>query len=128
MDMIRGILASTALAAALALASAPSERRTPSHLTIGKLFSKSRVARSRRPGPSQDKASATLAVELRQRASQKSGVADQAKDVGADVQGDPQPPYKSNQVKKDISAWSIRARSCLSGRRSRRIRIGSPTA
>jgi ABC-type branched-subunit amino acid transport system substrate-binding protein len=84
--MIRSIVAGTALAASLAIASIPA-RADPVALTIGKLLEVTGPLSE--TGPSQDKA-IKLAIQYANEQATKAGVAIQAKDVGADVQGDPQ--------------------------------------
>jgi branched-chain amino acid transport system substrate-binding protein len=103
--MIRGILTSTALAAALAIASVSASADTV-NLTIGKLLEVTGPLSE--TGPSQDKA-VKLAVEYANEQAKKAGVAIQAKDVGADVQGDPQAAVSAARSLVDQGA------SCLIG-------------
>jgi ABC-type branched-subunit amino acid transport system substrate-binding protein len=84
--MIRSIVAGTALAASLAIVSIPA-RADPIALTIGKLLEVTGPLSE--TGPSQDKA-IKIAIQYANEQATKAGVAIQAKDVGADVQGDPQ--------------------------------------
>src|SRR5438552_18216592 len=84
--MTRSILAGTALVASLAIAWVPA-RADPVALTIGKLLEVTGPLSE--TGPSQDKA-VKLAVQYANEQAAKAGIAIQAKDVGADVQGGPQ--------------------------------------
>ena len=103
--MIRGILTSTALAAAVAIAPVSASADTV-NLTIGKLLEVTGPLSE--TGPSQDKA-VKLAVEYANEQAKKAGVAIQAKDVGADVQGDPQAAVSAARSLVDQGA------SCLIG-------------
>jgi ABC-type branched-subunit amino acid transport system substrate-binding protein len=103
--MIRGILTGSALAAGLAIASVSASADTV-NLTIGKLLEVTGPLSE--TGPSQDKA-VKLAVEYANEQAKKAGVAIQAKDVGADVQGDPQAAVSAARSLVDQGA------SCLIG-------------
>ena len=103
--MIRSILAGTALAAGLAIVSI-SAQADPVNLTIGKLLEVTGPLSE--TGPSQDKA-VKLAVQYANEQAKKAGVAIQAKDIGADVQGDPQAALSAARSLIDQGA------SCLIG-------------
>src|SRR6516225_11416524 len=103
--MIRSIVAGAALAASLAIASIPT-RADPVALTIGKLLEVTGPLSE--TGPSQDKA-IKLAIQYVNEQAIKAGVAIQAKDVGADVQGDPQAAVSAARSLVDQGA------SCLIG-------------
>ncbi len=103
--MIRSILVGTAFAAGLAIASA-SAQADPVNLTIGKLLEVTGPLSE--TGPSQDKA-VKIAVEYANEQAKKAGVAIQAKDIGADVQGDPQAAVSAARSLVDQGA------SCLIG-------------
>ena len=83
---MRSTLVGVALVASLSIASIPA-RADPVNLTIGKLLEVTGPLSE--TGPSQDKA-VKIAVEYANEQATKAGVAIQAKDIGADVQGDPQ--------------------------------------
>src|SRR5216683_5422624 len=103
--MIRSILAGTALAASVAMASIPAQA-DPVNLTIGKLLEVTGPLSE--TGPSQDQA-VKLAVQYANEQAKKAGVAIHAKDVGADVQGDPQAALSAARSLVDQGA------SCLIG-------------
>src|SRR5690348_10585474 len=103
--MIRSIVAGTALAASLAIVSIPA-RADPIALTIGKLLEVTGPLSE--TGPSQDKA-IKIAIQYANEQATKAGVAIQAKDVGADVQGDPQAAVSAARSLVDQGA------SCLIG-------------
>ncbi len=103
--MIRSILSGTALAVGLAIASIPAQA-DPINLTIGKLLEVTGPLSE--TGPSQDKA-VKLAVQYANEQAKKAGVAIQAKDIGADVQGDPQAALSAARSLIDQGA------SCLIG-------------
>lgn len=86
--MMRKTLARAAFAAGLAIALAPmAAKADPINLTIGKLLEVTGPLSE--TGPSQDKA-IKLAVAYANEQAAKAGVPIVAKDIGADVQGDPQ--------------------------------------
>ncbi|HEX7198187.1 MAG TPA: ABC transporter substrate-binding protein, partial [Dongiaceae bacterium] len=86
--MMRKTLAGAALAAGLAIALAPmAAKADPINLTIGKLLEVTGPLSE--TGPSQDKA-IKLAIPYANEQAAKAGVPIVAKDIGADVQGDPQ--------------------------------------
>ena len=84
--MVRMMLTGTAVAATLAVATTPALAQGV-QLTIGKLLETTGPLSE--TGPSQDKA-VKLAVQYANEQATKAGIAVQAKDIGADVQGDPQ--------------------------------------
>ncbi|HZT18206.1 MAG TPA: ABC transporter substrate-binding protein, partial [Dongiaceae bacterium] len=94
-----------ALLAGLALAATPA-KADPVNLTIGKLLEITGPLSE--TGPSQDKA-VKLAVEYANEQAAKAGVAIKAKDIGADVQGDPQAALSAARSLVDQGA------SCLIG-------------
>jgi ABC-type branched-subunit amino acid transport system substrate-binding protein len=105
--MIRKTLASAALAAGLAIAAAPmAAKADPVNLTIGKLLEVTGPLSE--TGPSQDKA-IKLAVAYANEQAAKAGVPIVAKDIGADVQGDPQAALSAARSLVDQGA------SCLIG-------------
>jgi branched-chain amino acid transport system substrate-binding protein len=103
--MRRNILVRAALVAGLAIASIPA-RADPVNLTIGKLLEVTGPLSD--TGPSQDKA-VKLAVEYANEQATKAGVGIQAKDIAADVQGDPQAALSAARSLIDQGA------SCLIG-------------
>src|ERR1700687_4685638 len=105
--MMRRSIAAAALAAGLSLALAPTAGRAePVNLVVGKLLElPGPLAET---GPSQDKA-IRLAIDYASKAAVQAGVAISAKDVGADVQGDPQAALSAARTLVDQGA------SCLIG-------------
>ncbi len=103
--MIRMTITGAALLAGLALAATPA-KADPVNLTIGKLLEITGPLSE--TGPSQDKA-VKLAVEYANEQAAKAGVAIKAKDIGADVQGDPQAALSAARSLVDQGA------SCLIG-------------
>ena len=105
--MMRRSIAAAALAAGLSLALAPAVGRAePVNLTIGKLLELTGPLAE--TGPSQDKA-IKLAIDYANKQAAAAGVAISAKDVGADVQGDPQAALSAARTLVDQGA------SCLIG-------------
>jgi len=105
--MMRRSIAAAALAAGLSLALAPTAGRAePVKLVIGKLLELTGPLAE--TGPSQDKA-IKLAIDYANKAAAQAGVAITAKDVGADVQGDPQAALSAARTLVDQGA------SCLIG-------------
>lgn len=103
--MVLRMLAGTALAATMAMAAIPA-LADPVDLTIGKLLETTGPLSE--TGPSQDKA-VKIAVQYANEQAKKAGVAIQAKDIGADVQGDPQAALSAARSLVDQGA------SCLIG-------------
>ena len=86
--MLRRLIAGLALTAGLSVALAPAARSADTvELTVGKLLELTGPLSE--TGPSQDKA-VKLAIAHANKAAADAGVPITAKDVGADVQGDPQ--------------------------------------
>ena len=85
--MIRNMLTGAALAASLAAAVPGPAQADPVNLTIGKLLELTGPLSE--TAPSQDKA-VKLAIQYANEQAAKAGVQITAKDIGADVQGDPQ--------------------------------------
>src|SRR5712692_8579939 len=105
--MMRRSIAAAALAAGLSLALAPTAGRAePVNLVVGKLLELTGPLAE--TGPSQDKA-IKLAIDYANKAAVQAGVAISAKDVGADVQGDPQAALSAARSLIDQAA------SCLIG-------------
>jgi len=105
--MMRKTLAGAAFAAGLAIALAPmAAKADPINLTIGKLLEVTGPLSE--TGPSQDKA-IKLAVAYANEQAAKAGVPIVAKDIGADVQGDPQAALSAARSLVDQGA------SCLIG-------------
>jgi branched-chain amino acid transport system substrate-binding protein len=105
--MMRKTLAGAAFAAGLAIALAPmGAKADPINLTIGKLLEVTGPLSE--TGPSQDKA-IKLAVAYANEQAAKAGVPIVAKDIGADVQGDPQAALSAARSLVDQGA------SCLIG-------------
>jgi branched-chain amino acid transport system substrate-binding protein len=105
--MIRKTLAGAALAASLAILAMPmAAQADPINLTIGKLLEVTGPLSE--TGPSQDKAIKTAIAYANEQAV-KAGVDITAKDVGADVQGDPQAALSAARTLVDQGA------SCLIG-------------
>ena len=96
------VLATSLVAAAIAIPA----RADPVNLTIGKLLEVTGPLSD--TGPSQDKA-VKLAVQYANEQATKAGVPVQAKDIGADVQGDPQAALSAARSLVDQGA------SCLIG-------------
>jgi ABC-type branched-subunit amino acid transport system substrate-binding protein len=103
--MIRRTLAGTVFAATFAIATMPALAQGI-ELTIGKLLETTGPLSE--TGPSQDKA-VKIAVQYANEQAKKAGVAIQAKDTGADVQGDPQAAVSAARSLVDQGA------SCLIG-------------
>jgi ABC-type branched-subunit amino acid transport system substrate-binding protein len=103
--MIRSTLVGAALAASLAIAPITA-RADPVNLTIGKLLEITGPLSE--TGPSQDKA-VKLAVEYANEQAAKAGVPIKARDISADVQGDPQAALSAARTLIDQGA------SCLIG-------------
>ena len=103
--MIRRILAGTVVAAAVAITVNPALAQGID-LTIGKLLETTGPLSE--TGPSQDKA-VKIAIQYANEQAKKAGVAIQAKDIGADVQGDPQAAVSAARSLVDQGA------SCLIG-------------
>src|SRR5215469_11075509 len=103
--MVRRLLAGTALAATVAIAAIPALAEGI-ELTIGKLLETTGPLSE--TGPSQDKA-VKIAVQYANEQATKAGVPVQAKDIGADVQGDPQAAVSAARSLVDQGA------SCLIG-------------
>src|SRR5215475_2013447 len=105
--MMRKTLAGAAFAAGLAIALAPmAAKADPINLTIGKLLEVTGPLSE--TGPSQDKA-IKLAVAYANEQAAKAGVQITVKDIGADVQGDPQAALSAARSLVDQGA------SCLIG-------------
>src|SRR5262252_8618064 len=105
--MMRKTLAGAAFAAGLAIALAPmAAKADPINLTIGKLLEVTGPLSE--TGPSQDKA-IKLAVAYANEQAAKAGVPIVAKDIGADVQGDPQAALSAARTLVDQGA------ACLIG-------------
>jgi ABC-type branched-subunit amino acid transport system substrate-binding protein len=105
--MIFRITAGAVLATSLVAATISTPARAdPVNLTIGKLLEVTGPLSD--TGPSQDKA-VKLAVQYANEQATKAGVAVQAKDIGADVQGDPQAALSAARSLVDQGA------SCLIG-------------
>ena len=103
--MIRRTLAGAVFAATFAIATIPALAQGI-ELTIGKLLETTGPLSE--TGPSQDKA-VKIAVQYANEQAKKAGVAIQAKDIGADVQGDPQAAVSAARSLVDQGA------SCLIG-------------
>ena len=105
--MMRKILAGAAFAAGLAILAMPvAAQADPINLTIGKLLEVTGPLSDL--GPSQDKA-IKIAIAYANEQAVKAGVDITAKDVGADVQGDPQAALSAARTLVDQGA------SCLIG-------------
>src|SRR5690348_4877965 len=105
--MMRKTLAGAAFVAGLAIVLAPmAAKADPINLTIGKLLEVTGPLSE--TGPSQDKA-IKLAVAYANEQAAKAGVPIVAKDIGADVQGDPQAALSAARSLVDQGA------SCLIG-------------
>jgi branched-chain amino acid transport system substrate-binding protein len=105
--MIGNKFVAAVLAAGLAVASwTPGAQADPVNLTIGKLLEVTGPLSD--TGPSQDKA-VKLAVQYANEQATKAGVQITAKDIGADVQGDPQAALSAARSLVDQGA------SCLIG-------------
>jgi len=104
--MIRNALVGIALAAGLAAAHPIAAQADPVNLTVGKLLEVTGPLSD--TGPSQDKA-VKLAVAYANEQAAKAGVAITVKDIGADVQGDPQAALSAARSLVDQGA------SCMIG-------------
>src|SRR5262245_52364153 len=104
--MMLRMLKGAALAAGLAIAASPIAKADPVNLTIGKLLEVTGPLSE--TGPSQDKA-VKLAIQYANEQAAKAGVPIVAKDVGADVQGDPQAALSAARTLVDQGA------ACLIG-------------
>ena len=106
--MMRKTLAGAALAAGLAILAMPvAAQADPINLTIGKLLEVTGPLSDL--GPSQDKAIKIAIAYANEQAVKAAGVDITAKDVGADVQGDPQAALSAARTLVDQGA------SCLIG-------------
>src|SRR6516164_7068661 len=103
--MMRRTLAGTVFAATFAIATIPALAQGI-ELTIGKLLETTGPLSE--TGPSQDKA-VKIAIQYANEQAKKAGVAIQARDIGADVQGDPQAAVSAARSLVDQGA------SCLIG-------------
>ncbi|MBV9524148.1 MAG: ABC transporter substrate-binding protein, partial [Alphaproteobacteria bacterium] len=101
--MVSRMLAGAALAAAMASVAIPA-LADPVNLTIGKLLETTGPLSE--TGPSQDKA-VKIAVQYANEQAKKAGVAIQAKDIGADVQGDPQAALSAARTLVDQGATCL---------------------